>query len=269
MTYALSWMPQVLLDAGLKVAEVDGWQIRGRGEMGEVFGVLCHHTAGIRKGNMPSLRTLVEGRPDLQGPLAQLGLGRDGTYYIIAAGRANHAGSGIWNGITEGNTHFIGIEAENTGRPDDLPWPAVQMDALRHGVAAILKQIGCDASFCAGHKEYALPKGRKSDPNFEMQAFRLVVCDIMNGGTPPLVPIPPVEPGPAGRPTLRRGSQGEFVKRLQRLLSLEADGDFGAKTEAAIREFQRQCSLVPDGIVGPKSWVALDRYGVNVKGDAK
>src|SRR3569832_3033240 len=115
MTYALSWMPQVLLDAGHKVAEVDGWQIRGRGEMGEVFGVLCHHTAGIRKGNMPSLRTLVEGRPGLQGPLAQLGLGRDGTYYINAAGRANHAGSGIWFGFSVGFLFFFGFVAVFSG----------------------------------------------------------------------------------------------------------------------------------------------------------
>src|SRR3569832_1801335 len=155
MTYALSWMPQVLLDAGLKVAEVDGWQIRGRGEMGEVFGVLCHHTAGIRKGNMPSLRTLVEGRPDLQGPLAQLGLGRDGTYYIIAAGRANRAGAGIWTGITEGSAHFIGILSDYSVRPVVLPWPSLHFVPPRHGLSSFLKQIGCDASFCAGHKEYA------------------------------------------------------------------------------------------------------------------
>ena len=32
----------------------------------------------------------------------------------------------------------------------------------------------------------------------------------------------------------------------------------GPKTEAAVREFQRSHSLVPDGIVGPKTWAALD-----------
>src|SRR5580700_4344959 len=52
------------------------------------------------------------------GPLAQLGLGRDGTFYVVAAGRCNQAGQGSWQGVTTGNSSFIGIEAENTGLSD-------------------------------------------------------------------------------------------------------------------------------------------------------
>ena len=48
----------------------------------------------------------------LPGPLAQLGLGRDGAYFVIAAGRAIHAGLGKFKGIVTGNSSFIGIEAE-------------------------------------------------------------------------------------------------------------------------------------------------------------
>jgi hypothetical protein len=94
MIFSLTWLPGVLREAGVKVAPVDGWESRGRGEMGPIEGVICHHTAGPKSGNMPSLRTLIEGRSDLPGPLSQLGLGRDGTYYVIAAGRCNHAGAG-------------------------------------------------------------------------------------------------------------------------------------------------------------------------------
>ena len=190
MPFALIWLPSVLEAAGLKVAEVPGWQGRGRAEMGAVLGVMCHHTAGPRLGNMPSLRTLVEGRSDLAGPLSQLGLGRDGTFYVIAAGRCNHAGAGAWQGLSQGNTNFIGIEAENTGRPDDLPWPPIQVEAYRHGVAAILTHVGRSALFCAGHKEYALPSGRKNDPDLDMTEFRSAVAAIMNGSTPPKAPIP-------------------------------------------------------------------------------
>ncbi len=43
---------------------------------------------------MPSLGVIRDGRPGLKGPLSQLGLGRDGAYYVIAAGRAQHAGRG-------------------------------------------------------------------------------------------------------------------------------------------------------------------------------
>src|SRR3954465_13432404 len=120
MPLSLIWLPHVLKEAGLKVATVDGGEERGRGDIGPILGVLCHHTAGPRQGNMPSLNTLIQGRPDLPGPLSQLGLGRDGTFYVIAAGRCNHAGAGVWNGVTNGNAHFIGIEAENTGGANDF-----------------------------------------------------------------------------------------------------------------------------------------------------
>jgi peptidoglycan hydrolase-like protein with peptidoglycan-binding domain len=213
---------------------------------------------------MPSLNTLINGRPGLPGPLAQLGLGRDGTYYVIAAGKANHAGVGSFQGVTTGNTSFIGIEAENTGLDNDLPWPEVQMDAYRHGVAAILKHIGRAAEFCAGHKEYALPKGRKPDPRFDMDAFRSSITAIISGAAaaaPKPIPKsePPAKPGaPPGRPTLRRGATGDLVKKVQGKVGVTADGNFGPKTEAALRAFQRAHGLVPDGIVGPKTWAALD-----------
>ena len=263
MAFSLTWLPDVLKAAGCKVAVVDGWQERGRGDVGETFGIICHHTAGGKTGNMGSLKTILNGRPDLPGPLAQLGLGRDGTFYIIAAGRCNHAGGGIWKGLTNGNTNFIGIEAENTGTHDDFPWPDVQVDAYQRGVAAILKHIGRDASFCAGHKEYALPRGRKSDPDFDMVAFRAAVQAILDNKSPAakLIPAaePPVAGGAPGRPTLRRGASGEFVKQLQSKLGIaSADGEFGAGTEAALRLFQRKHNMVPDGIVGPKTWIILD-----------
>ena len=263
MIYSLTWLSAVLENAGLKVAPVAGWESRGRGDVGTTVGVICHHTAGPRTGNMPSLRTLVEGRSDLAGPLSQLGIGRDGTFYVIAAGRANHAGAGVWKGFTNGNANFIGIEAENSGTADEA-WPDIQMDAYRRGVAAILSHLNRPSDFCAGHKEYALPLGRKPDPTFDMDRFRSSVAAIMGGTVPLPNLIPAAEPATLpgatpGRPTLRRGDTGEFVKRLQQLCQLPVvDGFFGPKTEAGVREFQRSHSLVPDGIVGPKTWAALD-----------
>lgn len=262
MAYSLIWLPEVLKNAGLKVAVVDNlWETRGRGDMGQVSGVICHHTAGPKNGNMPSLNTLIKGRSDLPGPLSQLGLGRDGTFYVIAAGRCNHAGRGSWQGITTGNSSFIGIEAENTGRQDD-PWPQIQLEAYYHGVAAILQHIGRGVGFCAGHKEYALPRGRKSDPSFDMDSFRTEVAAIMNNSIRPRI-IPSVEPAPAtgsvARRTLRRNPsvEDDLVKEVQRKLGLNVDGKFGPKTEAKIREFQRSKGLVPDGIVGPETWKEL------------
>jgi hypothetical protein len=260
MAFSLLWLPDVLGSAGLKVAPVDGWQIRGRGDMGPVLGVLCHHTAGPRNGNMPSLDVLIHGRPGLNGPLAQLGLGRDGTWYVIAAGRCNHAGAGSWNGITAGNTHFMGVEAEHTGLAAD-EWPPVQMNAYQRGVAAILKHAGLEVDRCAGHKEFA--PGRKIDPAFDMNAFRAGVAAFLTGAAPAPVLIPAEEPpsqpgGATGRPTLRRGDSGPLVREAQAKIGARADGVFGARTEAAVRAFQRARTLVPDGIIGPQTWAALD-----------
>lgn len=154
------WLPDVLRDAGLKVSLQAGWESRGR-ELSAVEGVIGHHTAGPRTGECPSLRIVTNGRPDLPGPLAQLLLGRSGTWYVVAAGRANHAGLGIWPGLS-GNRDTIGIEAESAGNGDS--WPAVQMDSYVLGVAAILRFIQrTEARFCT-HYEFARPSGRKIDP---------------------------------------------------------------------------------------------------------
>ncbi|UYY76639.1 N-acetylmuramoyl-L-alanine amidase [Sphingomonas sp. R1] len=253
MTFSLTWLPEVLERAGLRVAETADWRTRGRGEMGPVRGVMCHHTGTIAGGNMPTLDLLIRGRSDLAGPLCQLALGRDGTFYVVAAGRANHAGPGRWEGIETGNSSFIGIEAENGGRPQDL-WPDVQIDAYQRGVAAILAHIGAPATLCCGHKEWA--PGRKNDPLFDMAGFRAKVQLLLSGRTPP-PPIAAVDD--RNRPTLRRGMRGDTVRDLQKALGLELDGIFGGATEAAVRAWQRRHGLVPDGIVGPRAWEVLDQ----------
>lgn len=248
------WLSDVLKAAGLKVAEVDGWKTRGHATMGDVRGVICHHTAGPRIGNMPSLDTVVRGRTDLKGPLCNLALGRDGTWYVVSAGLAYHAGAGSWQGITGGNSRMIGVEAENTGLADD-PWPEVQMEAYARGAAAVLGHVGSAAIMCAGHKEYALPKGRKIDPLFDMVAFRARVAGFMNGA-PARAPIPAKDA--KKRQTLRRGSVGEDVAILQAAIGATVDRKFGPGTEATLRAFQRAHHLVADGICGPACWAAID-----------
>ena len=58
--------------------------------------------------------------------------------------------------------------------------------------------------------------------------------------------------------TLKKGSKGDEVKILQKALNITpVDGDFGAKTEAVVKAFQKSKGLVADGIVGTKTWNAL------------
>jgi putative chitinase len=57
--------------------------------------------------------------------------------------------------------------------------------------------------------------------------------------------------------TLRRGSKGEAVKKMQAKLGLAADGDFGPGTEAALKKWQSANGLTADGVAGPKTLAKL------------
>lgn len=57
---------------------------------------------------------------------------------------------------------------------------------------------------------------------------------------------------------LKKGDKGENVKILQKALGdLTVDGDFGAKTEAAVKAFQKSKGLTVDGLVGKATQKAL------------
>ena len=68
-------------------------------------------------------------------------------------------------------------------------------------------------------------------------------------------------------PTLRRGSTGNPVRRLQLTLSLAGydtkgiDGKFGKNTESAVKKLQKDSTLTVDGIVGPVTWMRVDSLG--------
>ena len=180
----LTNLADILRGAGLKVVEVPGWQTRGHGQMAGVRGVLWHHTATAASaaGDYPSQNIVTNGRSDLPGPLANLGLGRSGTWYVIAAGLAYHAGTGSHPavGTNNGNSYLIGIEAEHPGTPGH-PWPAVQLDSYRRGTAALLKAFGLGSDRCIGHKEWA--PNRKIDPyGLDMNAERRYVAEYLNKG---------------------------------------------------------------------------------------
>lgn len=68
--------------------------------------------------------------------------------------------------------------------------------------------------------------------------------------------------------TIKKGSKGDAVKGLQNALKQRGadlgpvDGNFGAATEKAVKQFQRDAGLDDDGIVGPDTWGALGVYVV-------
>ena len=74
--------------------------------------------------------------------------------------------------------------------------------------------------------------------------------------------------GTAGYPTLRRGSRSTYVLVLQDGLNTLGyptgglTGTFGEITEGAVRNFQRNRGLSPDGVVGCGTWTALQNLVV-------
>ena len=72
-----------------------------------------------------------------------------------------------------------------------------------------------------------------------------------------------ISQGAEARPVLQRGSKGDSVVQLQKLLrdlqfAVAIDGDFGPGTEVAVTRFQSERQLTADEIVGPETWAALD-----------
>lgn len=57
--------------------------------------------------------------------------------------------------------------------------------------------------------------------------------------------------------TIKLGSKGDSVKKLQEFLHLTTDGVFGKKTEDALKKFQKDNGLTADGICGAKTWEKL------------
>lgn len=67
----------------------------------------------------------------------------------------------------------------------------------------------------------------------------------------------PVAEASGTPPVLKKGSKGEWVKKMQKVLGVTADGDFGPNTEKLVKAWQTKNKLPADGIVGPKTLAAM------------
>lgn|GEM_PF-2912514 len=174
-----------LRDAGIPVVEVAGWQERGSSEFGPEVSV-NHHTAGPSSGNVPSLNTVTYGRSDLPGPLCEVlqsresGDGNDAAY-VVAAGKANHAGEGGWKGVT-GNSNAWGLEIEHTG-VDPLHGHRQDTAAAIHAV-----MFSGDPSMVCQHREWAPSRKIDAAEGVDASDFREMVEDARRPGSAPAPP---------------------------------------------------------------------------------
>ena len=170
-----------LRQAGLRVIEVAGWQTAGS-ESFYPAGSVNHHTAGPSSGATPSLVTCIEGRPDLPPPLCNVYQSREpggaDIAYVIAAGRANHAGEGGWRGLS-GNASVYGLEVEHTGT-DPVPAGRLELAARIHAA-----MFAGDVSMVCQHREWTTRKIDMAE-GVNGDAFRSLVAAARHP-TPPEV----------------------------------------------------------------------------------
>lgn len=118
----------------------------------------------------------------------------------------------------------------------------------------------------AMHFQLNFPEGDRRNVLFA-DRLRKGYLGIWSGG--------PITAGPVSIPgELKYGSDGPMVKKLQDGfnkvfpkypgLPLEVDGDFGPRTDAAVREFQKRVGLKVDGIVGEQTRAELAKYGIKL-----
>ncbi|WNG26855.1 N-acetylmuramoyl-L-alanine amidase [Cystobacter fuscus] len=103
-------------------------------------------------------------------------LDRDGKIYQLVGDekRAWHAGKGELHGVpTDVNGRSIGIEIVNDGS-GKTPFTDAQYKSLTQLVGYLKQEYKVPANNILGHKDVAVPKGRKSDPaeNFDWNRLR-------------------------------------------------------------------------------------------------
>lgn len=163
MALPLVGLGKRLKRAGLEVRTVEGWRGRGYSDF-DPRGTTFHHTASSKHGgNAPSLGIVTHGRAGIPGPLCNILVGRRGTVFLVAAGKANHAGlGGPLRGIPRdsANKYAIGVEVENDGVGE--PWDRELIRVCDTVFAVCLDFCNEKAGRHFGHKEYA--PDRKIDP---------------------------------------------------------------------------------------------------------
>lgn len=193
--------------AGLVVTEVAGWKERGSSSFNPA-GSVNHHTAGPRAGSAPSLGIVINGRSDLPGPLCNVYGPREESrrIYLVAAGRANHAGRGGWAGRA-GNSSVLGLEEEHTGTAEE-PLSSVRLDRMAR-VHAAFAYGRFDAAFVCQHWEWTTRKIDFLRAHVDPVDFRRRVADHLRamaaGPLPP--PAPPVLEEDLDMPTILRNPE--------------------------------------------------------------
>lgn len=148
---------------------------------------------------------------------------------------------------------------EGPYRPGDLVFFQFDKDAASDHIGIIEKDNGDTISTIEGNTS------PNSDANGGAVMRRTRKKSLIMAVARPKYPQEAVEKVTIELSKLRKGSRGDEVKSLQRLLigsgfgcgASGADGIFGGDTLTAVKAFQKSSGLEVDGIVGDATWTAL------------
>ncbi len=187
------------------------------------------------------------GMPDGQGALERLSdpaaevschylVGEDGeiVQMVPEARRAWHAGQSVWEGVTDINSHSVGIEIVNPGHEWGYrDFPAGQMASVRALSRDIVRRHAVLPHHVLGHSDIA--PLRKTDPG-----ERFDWASLAADGVGLYVPPVPIRGGRFFSP----GEAGQPIEALQAMFSLygyglQITGVYDRLTEAVVTAFQR------------------------------
>lgn len=166
--------PKTLRKRGINVVELPGWQTRkADSRLFKPIGVMSHHTATSPAASIGDIIDAV-----VKNNYYNVVVDRDGTVYVVAAGRMWHAGRGSNNvlelqrqgkapegdatsaGIANGNEHYYGVAITNRGTTYSdgspvEPVPEAQWKSLVEVNYALQVQLGnTNANTSIHHREW-------------------------------------------------------------------------------------------------------------------
>lgn len=219
------------------------YEITNRLRIAHFLAQICHESAGLRTTEEFADGSAYEGRADLGNVESGDGRRFKGRGLLQLTGRSNYKIYG----------DALGIDLiENPEQAAD-PLTSLKIACLywkRHGInplcdadnlQAVTRKVNGGLNGLDGRADF-LAKAKAA--LLQQQAAAIVAATD--------------DP----RPVLHRGEDGDAVAGLQSRLrahgfDISVDGNFGAATELAVKQFQLQQELVSDGIVGPKTWDRL------------
>ena len=173
----------------------------------------------------------------------------------VAEGRrAWHAGASSWDGVTDINSHSVGIEIANPGHDGGYPdFPGIQIEAVIALSRDIVARHGIAPHRVLGHSDVA--PARKQDPGEKFPWDRLAAAGIGLWIEPEAIASDPTAPA----------ADDADVRQLQADLArygygLDINGRFDQQTRDVVTAFQRHFRPARvDGIADASTATTLAR----------